>query len=378
MMYKAEICTSIKSIGEETWDSLNTYFTNPLLAYGWVNSVEMLYGDQVHPRHIVIYKNEKIVLILPCYIQYGDLYKTTEDCFFGRFKPLARTLGISLTPSLIVYSPFSQHSGLLSAQKEIDAPLFDLIEKTIDDLCNKERISLSGFPYLSNKYDFLIDRLLQRGYAKAFISATAYLDIRWKSFDEYLQHLKTYGINMFKNAKKEINRFKKSGVEVKTIDDFSSISHEMIRIYNDLYYRYNKQNSCLTPQFFEVLSKEKLTRAITAHLNGKLIGFSLVVEKGTLWDLKFSAHDVSEQQRTHSYFNLMFYQPIELAIQEGIGRVTFGAGSLRAKLKRGCKTESLFFVAKHRDSFYNSMLRFYLKGVGYVYRSKHRRQCSGR
>lgn len=377
-MYKAEICKSIQAIGKETWDNLNTSLADPLLSYGWINSVESLFGDRLHPRHIVIYKHDKVVLIVPCYIQYGDLYKTTEDCFFGRYKPLARKLGISLTPSLIVYSPFSYHSGLLTDQEEIDAALFDLIEKNIDDLCNKERISLSGFPYLSNKYDFLIDRLLQMGYAKAFISATAYLDIQWKSFDEYLQHLKTSGINMFKNAKKEINRFKKSGVQVEIIDDYSSFSHEMIRMYNDLYCRYNKQTSCLTPRFFELLAKENLTKAITAHLNGRLIGFSLVIEKGTLWDLKFSAHDFSAQQRTHSYFNLMFYQPIELAIQAGIERITFGAGSLGAKLKRGCKTEPLFFMAKHRDSFYNSMLRFYLKGVGYVYRSKYRRQCSRR
>ena len=183
---------------------------------------------------------------------------------------------------------------------------------------------------------------------------------------------------MFKNAKKEINRFSKSDAEAEMVDDFSSFSHEMLRIYNDLYCRYNKQNSCLTPHFFELLAKEKHTRAIVANLNSRLIGFSLIVEKGTLWDLKFSAHDVSEQRRTHSYFNLMFYQPIELAIKEGIERITFGAGSLGAKLRRGCKTEPLFFVAKHRDSAYNSMLRFYLKGVGYVYWSKYHRQCSRR
>ncbi len=355
---------------------MNTYSSDPLLSYGWINSVEDLFCDRVHPRHIVIYNNDKIDLIVPCYIQYDDLYKTTEDCFFGRYKPLARKLGISLTPSLISYSPFSFHSGLLTAQDEIDAALFDLIEKSMDDLCNEERIYLSGFPYLSNKYSFLMDHLQQMGYTKAFISAKAYLDIQWRSFDEYLLYLKASSINMFKNAKKEINRFKKSDVEVEVIDDFSSFSHKMLRIYNDLYCRYNKQNSCLTPQFFEVLAKEKLTRAIIAHLNSRLIGFSLIIEKGALWDLKFSAHDVSEQQRTHSYFNLMFYQPIEIAIKEGIKRITFGAGSLGAKLKRGCKIEPLYFVAKHHDSFYNSMLRFYLKGVGYVYRSKYRRQCS--
>lgn len=375
-MYKVEIFGSIKAIGKETWDSLNTYFIDPLLSYGWLNSVEDLFSDRLHPRHIVIYKNDKIDLIVPCYIQYDDLYKTTEDCFFGRYKPLARKMGISLTPSLISYSPFSFHSGLLAGQEEIDAALIDLIKKKLDDLCNKESIFLSGFPYLSRTYDFLIDHLQQMGYTKTFISAKAYLDIRWKSFDEYLLHLKATSLNMFKNAKKEINRFKKSDVEVEVVDDFSSFSHDMIRIYNELFRRYNKQNSCLTSQFFEVLSKENITRAIIAHLNGRLIGFSLIIEKGALWDLKFSAHDVSEQQRTHSYFNLMFYQPIEIAIKEGIKRITFGAGSLGAKLRRGCKTEPLYFMTKHHNSFYNSMLRFYLKGVGYVYRSKYLRQCS--
>jgi hypothetical protein len=51
-----------------------------------------------------------------------------------------------------------------------------------------------------------------------------------------------------------------------------------------------------------------------------------------------------------TYFNLVFYVPIELAIREGVRRINYGVAAYPPKLRRGCRLEPISMFVKCRTA----------------------------
>ena len=110
--------------------------------------------------------------------------------------------------------------------------------------------------------------------------------------------------------------------------------------------KYNKWAQRLEPFFFECLSDYAKANTIVfvAKKKDVVVGFSLFIRQGETLDAFIGGFNYELQSKTDfTYFNLVYYTPINWAIQNGIRKIYYRWGSEKAKYKRGCKPEMHIF-----------------------------------
>ncbi|MEV4344502.1 GNAT family N-acetyltransferase [Actinoplanes sp. NPDC049596] len=78
----------------------------------------------------------------------------------------------------------------------------------------------------------------------------------------------------------------------------------------------------------------------TCRREGKLLGLCVAYAWGGALLVRMVGLDYAELVGAYEYFNVAYYEPIDYAARNGIGRVIFGTGSLPAKTNRGARLVS--------------------------------------
>jgi len=368
-LFKVKVLKTIDEIEKEVIDSLSD---DGFLTYGWFKTLEASKPFKIIPKYFVVYEEAKIIAIAPCFIQYSAQYFTLEDLLFllKRLRKVHNHLGF-FKPPLICYSPSSFHSIIL-LKKDFNARLIlDLILKKIDEVCREQRILFSSFLFVSEFDKLLIKNLPNFGYSKIALSRTAYLDIKWSSFDDYVANQPR---RIRKRIRREIKKNREFGVIIEQNDDFHSLSPILSDLYSNLFLKYKGKKSPLHPLFFEKLNEyaKSNARVFTAKKNGKIIGFSLCLRHKKTLDSYIVGFDYNYLTRTdYTYFNVSKYALIKAAIEEGIEKIHFRPATLTAKLGRGCKLERIYTFIKCQNRLLNLILNPYIK-YRYVDIVKHR------
>jgi len=359
-LYKVE---GLKTIDEIEKESINLLSDDGFFTYEWFKTLETSKTFEITPEYFVVYKGDEVVAILPSFIEYTSQYFTFEDFspWIRMFSEVSNRLGFSLTPPLICHSPSSFHSKVLIGKTCDERIILSLISEKINEVCKKKRILFSAFPFVSEFDELLMENLSIFGYFKIPSMQTAYMDIEWSSFDDYLASLKH---KVRENIRREIRKNRRSGVIIEKKNDFYSLSHTLSDLYSNLFMRHRGKRSLLSPLFFEELyenAKEKV-RVFIAEKEGEIVGFSLCLEHRNVLDGYIAGFDYDLQTKTDfTYFNICYYTPIRTAIEEGIKRIHFRGSELELKSKRGCKMEKTYAFIKCHNRLLNLLALSYLK-----------------
>jgi predicted N-acyltransferase len=103
-------------------------------------------------------------------------------------------------------------------------------------------------------------------------------------------------------------------------------------------------------------AKDKI-RLFVARKNDEVIGFSLLLQHKELLDVYMYGSDYTAQTNTFfTYFNLAYYKPIQLAIDEKIKKIYFRYLNEKVRLDRGCRPEQTYsFIKCHNVLLQPSM-----------------------
>jgi predicted N-acyltransferase len=347
---RVETLTSVDEIGRQPIDSLGDdgFFT-----YEWLKTLEMVKPFEAFPNHFVIYEEGHLAAIALCFLEGTSQYATLEE-----YVPLARAarlvrsrLGLRACPPLVCYSPSSFHSRVLFGGGCDDRrETLRLLSRNMDAYCRRHGALLSAFPYVSERDALLMEELPRLGYLGSPLFDTFYLDIRWRTFEGYVSSLDS---GMRRSVRREIRKCGQHGISIERIQDFAPISRELSALYSNLFTKYNKGKVCpLSSKFFNGLNtcaRDK-TNLFVARKDHDIVGFSLSLRQSDVLDVYVSGFDYGRQAKTDfTYFNLVYYAQIDLAIQEGIRRIHFRGASDEAKLRRGCKRERMYMFIKTQD-----------------------------
>jgi Uncharacterized protein conserved in bacteria len=188
-----------------------------------------------------------------------------------------------------------------------------------------------------------------------------YLDVSWGSFEEYLSSL---GHDNRHYVRREIRRCKDNGVTIEKVNDFKDLSQLLSDLSFNYFLKYNKWAQRLEPRFFETLSDyaKDNTLVFLAKKKDVPVGFSLCERKGKTLDVFLCGFNYGLQEKTdYTYFSLIFYEPINWAIQNGIKKIFYRWGAEEAKYRRGCKSEKVYSLVKCQNRLLNSQIGNYLK-----------------
>ena len=186
----------------------------------------------------------------------------------------------------------------------------------------------------------------QAGWLDAYEAAAAVecdkavLAVSWRSFEDYVSWLPT---RRRTPVRRERSRFRDSGVEVRE-RPMTEVAGELAPLLAATERRYGRTADPHQIEFHYTLLAMDLADdfvALVAYRADRPVACSLLLACGDRWISKAWGCDYTVAENQFLYFNLLFYEPVRLAIERKIAVLDYGTGALESKTQRGCVRERL-------------------------------------
>jgi len=170
------------------------------------------------------------------------------------------------------------------------------------------------------------------------------IEVEWDSFEGYLAQLSW---SRRRSARREQARFQQSGLQV-MVSDLRSCLEEIAPLAARLQTKYG--HAMRPHEIGEQLQAQARhlnseSRVILCRRRGRLAGFSLLFSwRGSLYG-RLAGFDYPATAGTDAYFNLAFYLPLQMALDEDLSRLRLGMATWKAKTLRGARLDPAWTIA---------------------------------
>lgn len=346
------IYKSISEVNEAEWDAIvgkNKIFCTHRFASAAEKS-GLNVGGCYYP---VVYDGGKIIAHALVYF-----FRTELDLFAqGAFKKAINLIrkkckNLFILQSLECGSPVAL-GNTISIRDGIDrAQAMRILSKGIEDLAKELGIKFILFRDFYDKEVELHDIFKKLGYMKIHNLPKAEIKIKWKSFDEYLNSMRS---NYRRKIIKRMDKCANANISFSILTDFSKHASELKQLYDNVYHNAKEyKRERMTEAFFQNIDKclgEKSVM-LTATKDSKLIGSSLLLLNDKMLISLFMGLDYDYNEEYFIYFNL-FYRAIRLAIEKGMDEIEMGITTLDPKRDMGSDVVSLNMYMKHFNPIFH-------------------------
>ena len=190
------------------------------------------------------------------------------------------------------------------------------------------------------------DRLLRHDYVRLHSLPFASLEIRWRSFGEYLQCLRA---GYRRQARANLARRDLPGVTLDLAERIEDHADEFHRLYIQVMDHTEFHIETLTPAFVRALGRElgPAIRLVSLRRNGDLLGGALLAVDRDRATFLYAGFDYPRLREHDTYFNLL-YALVEASIAAGVEHLDYGQLSSGAKTRMGARLSEVFAYAKGR------------------------------
>jgi len=343
-MYSVELKTTIKDVDRKDWNRL---VHDVYMSYGWLQTVEETFISPVDYLYFLVLAEGRLVGGAVCNIHYptNSVY-TLDDLIFGRFKGPALRFRISVLPSLICGPTrgYGQHFLLdknltVSQRQEVILMLFNAMEQE----ASTRKLSITFNNVLTEEH-VLMQLLEESGYSKTINFPLNFIDIQWSTFDEYKKILAK------RKLVREINKNRKAGVIIRQLETVESCQDQLYELLAGNYWKYNSKPLMLHREFVGRCKKNLDKNAIVyiAEKKGKIIGTTILLHRRGIGYMADVGVDHAASGNDLTYFNIVFYRPIDDAIAMPLKRIYYGTMMYGLKANRGCSTMKTYLYYKPR------------------------------
>ena len=303
--------------------SIDLISDDSAFSYGWFKTLES-FGRLPEPLYLAVNYDGATVGIAPCFIdKINDFIAWGPKIvpFLPRILNFGQRLGLFKRNVILCYSPASCRTKVLFANNYNNKTVLSLFSEKIDDICKKQRVLFSSFLFVSEFDEILMKNLESLNYAKFPNIVTYYLDVSWSNFEDYLKSLKA---RRRRTIRREIRDCLESGVTIEEESISENIAEKLSALEANVSSKYTHPNNKLDPSFFMKIEKyaKAKTRLLVARKNDEIIGFFLGLQHKNMLDGYMVGLDYLAQINLNFiYFNLVYYKPIQLAIDEKIKKI---------------------------------------------------------
>jgi predicted N-acyltransferase len=337
-MYQVKIYNSIKEIKKEDWDSLTE--NNVFMSYNWLKTFEETTTILTKPYYLNVFYNEKLVCLFVCYLDKENTLSSIDELLLGRLRKFRLLRSLSFQPVLMCY-PRKGFGTHLVISNEVEKNQVQIIQnKVIDEVENiarSNKISIC-FQFVMEHETNLMKLLKIRGFYRTVSFPLNYIDINFSSFQEYKKYVSNRHPSMMKTIPREINKNRKAGIRINKIQNINGIEKRLFELLLMNHKKYSNKNFTFKPSFFKTAKTNFGEDAIiyAAEKEGEIIGVCVELRNGVESYISSIGIDHNYSKDDFTYFNIMYYEPINNAISTGVKRIFYSNALYELKSRRGC------------------------------------------
>jgi hypothetical protein len=329
---KAEIIQGIHLVAPEAWDRLVSR-DDPFVEHAFLSALERSGtvgpGTGWEPYHALVWDSGRLVGAMPLYLKDDSF---GEYVFDWGWAEGATRAGISYYPKLVSAVPFTPVGGrrlLLHPAAAGDAVAAALIGAA-QALAHDLRASSLHVLFLSGEEQLLLSS--DYGFLPRLSFQFHWNNRGYRTFDDFLASLRS---TSRKSVRRERARAAATGLTFRTLQDGEAddrVWSALYRFYRDTTER-KWGRPYLNRAFFHELRCAMGQRVVVplAEREGWPAAGALCVRKGSTLYGRYWGSLVDEEWL---HFELCYYRPIELCIEQGWKRFEAGAQGIH-KLRRG-------------------------------------------
>lgn len=351
------VAESINSVPRDDWEALTVSDVHG--QFGWLQALETGATGTQSPKYFLLYRDDHLIAAAVGYCYSHQIGQGRPgELLFGRMASLASNL--RLTPGKCLYlGPIIGHGRPILWHRNCGAAeAVERIQLLLEAITVCDEFSGSTFVFgrIPDEETHLIAALRGLGYLESRSWPISYLDVNWKSFEDYVGSLSRSGKNVPNKVRREVAAPQKQCVRIEELDDFESHALEIYRLFEETHGKHTDSRMEFGPQFVKALadvhSRGCVISVARSEENKELLGAALLlVAKDTAAGWLMGVADAPLNRKAFTYFNLAYYAPMRYCITNNIRRIYFGGGLRRAKRKRGCKEMGVSILLRPSGRF---------------------------
>jgi predicted N-acyltransferase len=350
-IFTVKVAKSIAAINRNDWDSV---FPSIPESYNFFKTIDETMLHQFKPYYISIFKEERIIAVAPCFIMDYPLETTVE----GRLKRvLARIRNIA--PKLLQWRVLicgcTAAEGRIGIKDIIDQRIPQILIKKMYSIARKEKARLIAFKDFSQEYSEFFAPLIKSGFHKMQSYPSVELNIRFRSFEDYLASLSRITRKGLYRKFREVEEQVKIEMEVRP--DLAEFLDKAYELYLNTLNKSKVQFERLSKEFFRRISinMPEEVKYFLWRINGELVAFDLCLVKGDVLVDEYIGLDYAVAYKYHLYY-VTFRDILIWCIDHGIRRYESGALNYDPKKRLDFKFLPQYIYVKHKSFFMNLLI----------------------
>lgn len=361
-LYTTEHSFTAAKYEEAIWDRL---LPDDAESYRYHLAFDLSKVDGFRTGYAAVRRGGIVVCLVPYFITDYRLDSTVQGPvkrFTSRLYDIApKLLSLRL---LCVGSPVTDSGKLgISLDYPFDPEMIAALHQELEQIAQRECASVIAFKdILETDAKHLAEPLKQAGFSQVNNMPVASNTINFASLDQYLE---TLSYAMRKNLRRK--RKALQHVQIEEYDGMPPDLDAIYQLYLNCYERSELKFEKLTRQFFESIATlmPHNCRFVLYRAEDKLIGFNLLLHRnGVLMD-KYIGLDYELSHKYQLYF-LSWLHNIDMAIRDGFHTFQSGQAAYETKLKLGSQLQQTYVFFRHRNPFFNPLLRLAARFLTYA------------
>lgn len=193
------------------------------------------------------------------------------------------------------------------------------------------------------------------GFIKAKTFPRCVLKLRWNTFEEYFDSLRSGYRHRYKKA---IAKSKK--LRFRMLEDNSQFSDTMYSLYEEVYNNSPYKIEKLSKPFFQ----GSFFKIGVFEMGNEPVGFIQLVENESELIFEFVGFNHKLNKEYDIYISLLM-KIVEYGINHRFQHIDFGQTADEAKLKLGCRYEPLFALIRHSNPIVHFLTRIFIGIIQY-------------
>jgi predicted N-acyltransferase len=350
-----KILDSISQINRDDWDSV---FGSIPEGYEFYHTLEKSELKEFSFYYLLFYRDKNIISIAPLFVAdfYLDIvlegFIKNVIGFIRHFVPR-----FFILKTLFCGSPFSEN-GVLGITKDVgDARiLIDEIVQVMQRFSRGNKVPFIIFKDFLREDTSLLDSLKHKGFLKADSFPSVRMELNFNSLEEYFGSLST---STRKDLRRKIKKaYSKDKIKIRVVDDIEDIIDDVYPLYLNTYHAGEVKFEFLTKDFFINVSKnlKPHTKYFLYYVEDQLAAFNLCFVYDHLLIDKFIGFDYEIAHQYSLYFVSWCFN-IEWCLKNSIRYYQVGQTDYEPKLKLGGSLVPLFAYFKHKNLFFNLLIK---------------------